>query len=221
MKNQAGEFESAVHAKLDDLMAKLPGVVADEIRDKVEINGAVAVTGDDVRKMLGDFKDTLFERLDQHRGDANATAPASSASSAPPLCFQHFYWAKDHKFHHVPEGFRLPRDCVKAVFNLWHCGNLVERIVPYKSLIPSDMSDDADEVALSKLRHVMEKIETIAVEKEFVATWPNVKAMEPEERDELFRKCYEELYTGNRSQRIGALSFMSSPAATSTRMSPR
>ena len=70
------------------------------------------------------------------------------------------------------------------------------------------MNGDADEIALPKLHHVMEKIETIAVEKEFVERWPNVKAMEPEERDDLFQKCYEELYKGNRSQRIGALSFM-------------
>ena len=208
MQIKAGEFESSVHEKLDDLMAKLPTIIADEIRSKIEVNGAVAVTNDDVKKMLSDFNDTLFKRLDQHREDASATAPTSSASSAPPLSFQTFHWAKDGKFHHVREGFRLPRDCVKAVFNLWHCGNLVERIVPYKSLIPGDMIDDADEVALSKLRHVMEKIETIAVEKEFVVTWPNVKAMEPVERDELFRKCYEELYKGNSSKRIGELSYL-------------
>jgi hypothetical protein len=44
--------------------------------------------------------------------------------------------------------------------------------------------------------------------KEFVVTWPNVKAMEPVERDELFRKCYEELYKGNSSKRIGELSYL-------------
>jgi hypothetical protein len=70
------------------------------------------------------------------------------------------------------------------------------------------MSTDSDKVALPKLTVVMKKIETIAVEKEFVGSWPNVAAMEPEERDDLFRECYEELYKGSRSQRIGELSFM-------------
>jgi hypothetical protein len=40
------------------------------------------------------------------------------------------------------------------------------------------MNGDADEVALSKLRHVMDKIETIAVEN--VERLPNVTAMEAE-----------------------------------------
>jgi hypothetical protein len=55
------------------------------------------------------------------------------------------------------------------------------------------MSTAADKSALSKLAVVMRKLETIAVEKEFVESWPNVAAMEPEARDELFRKCFEEL----------------------------
>ena len=70
------------------------------------------------------------------------------------------------------------------------------------------MSTAADKSALPKLAVVMRKLETIAVEKEFVASWPNVEAMEPEARDELFRKCFEELYKGSRSKRVGELSFM-------------
>jgi len=203
MQRQVGEFQSSVHAKFDDMMETLPVSIANEIRSKVEINGAVAVTSDDVRKMLGDFKDTLFERLEQQGG---ATSPASSASSAPLPPFETFLWGG--RLHHCPEGFRLPRDSVKACFNLWHCGNPVKRIGPYKCFQGYDMSTDSDKVALPKLTVVMKKIETIAVEKEFVGSWPNVAAMEPEERDDLFRECYEELYKGSRSQRIGELSFM-------------
>ena len=204
IRREAVEFQSSVRTRLDNMMEILPRTIADEVRSKVEINGAVAVTSDDVRKMLGEFKDNILERLDQHRG--GTTPPAPSVPSVPLQPFKTFYWGG--QLHYCERGFRLPRDSVKACFNLWYCGNPVRQVAPYKHFKGCCMSTAADKSALPKLAVVMRKLETIAVEKEFVASWPNVEAMEPEARDELFRKCFEELYKGSRSKRVGELSFM-------------
>ncbi len=70
------------------------------------------------------------------------------------------------------------------------------------------MSYPADQVALPKLAVVMRKLATIAVECQFVEHWPDVAEMDVIARDELFGKCFEELYKDTSCRRIGELSYL-------------
>jgi hypothetical protein len=204
LRDEFGKERENHKKQIDDLMNTLPSVIVNGVLANCEVNGAVAVTSSSMQQMFASLREQMSEQLSEEMTRHLGETPPSPSSTAEP--FKTFYW--NGRYHPCTENFRLPRDSVKALFNLWYCGNQLEHIAPYRRFKAYDMSFPADQVALPKLAVVMRKLAAIAVECQFVEQWPDVAAMDVVARDELFGKCFEELYKDTSCRRIGQLSYL-------------
>jgi hypothetical protein len=96
---------------------------------------------------------------------------------------------------YVPEYFVFPTTDVKTMWNLWHYGNLSERIRPYKLLNTdghrADLKEKKQKVNLYRANVVMSKLLQIAVNLNLLGENDSIESLPRERADEIYYKSYD------------------------------
>jgi hypothetical protein len=144
-------------------VAALQDTIPDRVKDKIlehfVINGAVPLTHEEVRRMLGDMRDQMIDALREQRGQPNANAMVEAGSNAEgggTIQADGFKtWVWNGMFHPVPHTFRFPKCTVKQLWDLYWVGQPFQQIAPYCCLRPSDMPTVQCKGLLSKARNMI------------------------------------------------------------------
>ena len=136
----------------DMLRNQLPSEICKRIAERFEINGAIAVTQDNVRDIFGCLinqadgpiqrilqgQQALMQRTESMIG---SSAPPQTSSTTPGFATPRtahdgiiHMWPLSSEFHRVPSGFRWPSDSAFAMWDLWFCGNPSLEVGPYRRI---------------------------------------------------------------------------------------
>ena len=202
--------------ELNKQSIKLPKLVSTEILKKFSINGAVPVTQDDLNKIVNEIVTQLSDKISNNsnsdsKSNSNHTENKDSNDNITP--FKFWMWGLDGKqqsFHMVWKGWKLPKCSLKDMFNLWHHGNIHDKIQPYKLLRWNDLVDKAQVQQFSKINKVFQSIESIARLNNLFPQDKSIGSLTIEETSLLFDKAFvilmEQIQPGSttsNSYRIG------------------
>jgi len=196
-------------AELIKQCAQLPNQLTTTMLAKFTIHGALPVTADDLRDMMGQLSAQLRSEFQQLASTAAArplTDPSSSSSSSPLIDSddadpRFTTWTWKGRLHPVPENWLFPSTDVKATWNLWHFGHVGDRIRPLRCLKKHDLNGTSVQTTLwSKTRGVMEEIALVMVEMDMAHTTAEVRRWQPGESaaafDEAIVRLFEKLKEG-------------------------
>ncbi|KAJ1411203.1 hypothetical protein B484DRAFT_468328 [Ochromonadaceae sp. CCMP2298] len=133
----------------------------------------------DVERLIRENNTTLLDSIMAITGRTGVPlAPAASAADTPQseVVWLTFYWGG--KFgRYVPEDFTFPRCDVPTLWNVWHHGNRLFRIQPYKKLTHNyydDLKTRKEQVNLTKAKLLMWRLEEIGIEHGFMEATTNI-----------------------------------------------
>ena len=197
---------SEVHKSILISLEQQPEKVANKIRERFEINGAVAISREDVRSCIcevlrmdagpmADIRDALRKLQKSQEGNAQiATVPSTAEDTAVvsahnPACI-HTWLHSDH-LHMVPEEFIFPSFYVSTMWQLWLFCDSVHKICPYRCISTThDLTTQHSKVNFSRCKKVMNKLVEFAVVKGMITS---VKDITKENEQEIFEFGYNEL----------------------------
>jgi hypothetical protein len=131
----------ALRAELRSQCAGLPSSVVNMLLSKCSVNGAIPVTLDDLKALLSNAVNQMrLELRDTLPHAAAARASGQPVQAGSDARFQVWQWGG--QLHPVPEGWRLPRTDVMAVWRLWYFGSVADRIAPLRTLRKWDLRRD-------------------------------------------------------------------------------
>ena len=162
-------------------LKKLPMQVVDEVMKNLDINGAVAITQEQMLRNLDDLRKALLQEIRQAHVSTKVNATVASE-----CVFKKFTWGG--RFHMVPEGFSYPKGRVDMIWNLWWNGIPCDGICPLRKLKSFDLVKSVDITNFSKSKKIIHKI----VEHSGVSN-ETIVGMSDVERRELFEKAYVSL----------------------------
>jgi hypothetical protein len=121
------------------------------ILENFEVNGTVPITQSQIADMFNSFQQNVLTMIQNNNNNnqQQQTEPATSAFSS---------WTWGGRIHPVPADFVLPKCNLKAIWDLWWCGNPAKQYAPYSRLKGFDLCNKKDRVNLSKLSMVMKAL---------------------------------------------------------------
>lgn len=186
------------------MSTELPNKVAQLVLNQCEVNGAVALTKDDLSHMMKDWMATLTNEIQSVNHVPVNINEQDSTSSSRPAAFN--TWAWGGKIHLVPKGWKIPRLNCKEMWFLWHFGHLADKIAPFQTLSQSDMSSPLEQMQLTRTRKVMQKL--VKLSKPFLEEGKRFRDVSREEHSVLFDKAFSKLVSvlKRTSTRVGDVS---------------
>jgi hypothetical protein len=174
--------------------AELPSQLGDMLLSKFSIHGAIPVTVENLTMIVNNA-------VSQMQSSLREVLPNSAASSAAPSHdlmdsasnprFQ--IWAWGGKLHMVPEGWQFPSTDIKATWNLWHFGHILDRIRPLRQLKKADLAGASQVSAWSKTNGVMKAIAQVMVEMKLVESLENITKLSEIDSSDAFDRAIVEL----------------------------
>lgn len=184
--------------RLTQRMAELPHLVKADILRDVRIEGVQPVQRSEW-EMLERRLDTITEAVQAIlAGRAGTAATSAGASSSASVSRQNDdsqfqMWCWGGTFHPVPEGFKLPRTCIKDFWIMWHHGNPGEKIGRLKQLTNTDLSYGPDICQISRCRKLMKEIESVAREKSYLGATTTVESLSAAESGRVCDKALADI----------------------------
>jgi hypothetical protein len=153
-----------------------------------------------------EFKETFIS-------NSSINPSVSSVNPTSPPQFEFFTWGlpgKQAKLHMVPQGWILPTTNISNIWNLWWFGHLEDKIQPYRFLKADDLANSAQISQFSKLKKVMNSIDLIAHDKQYIEQGKLFSELNKEQCNEIFKQAFGELtkqlYPTETNTRSGELS---------------
>jgi hypothetical protein len=214
-------FELSVKRKIEevemtimDKLMSLPSKLTDTMRSNFNIEGAIAVTRQDMVTMFNEMRNEIRDSIADRNANNlnNLVVPQTNPMEAPQQLFLMYHWGG--RLHMSPQSFRFPATVsTKSIWDLWHFGNIEQRIQPYRHLRGSwDLNEKNDRTALSKAKKVMDCIEHIARAKELYALTEVIGNCSKLRSDHAFQESFVQLMNNlNRNlvnQRISENSYV-------------
>ena len=172
--------EDSIESLVNVSLKKIPVQVVEEVMKNLEINGAVAVTHEQMLQGLDDLRKTLLQEVRLH------VPTGVNCGATSEHVIKTFTWGG--RFHMVPEGFLYPKGRVDVIWDLWWNGIPCDGIGPLRKLKSFDLVKSVDTTNFSKSKKIIQKI----VEHSGV---PNdaIIGMSDTERRVLYEKGYVSL----------------------------
>ncbi len=200
LRNKLTHLEEEVNA----LPVKTAQVVDAELRKEFVINGVAPLTAAMVDEKLAKLQTIVLDSqqsLIAAIGKSNT--PTSSVSSQQDATHEWsaFNWNDGLLCHFVPKGFRLPSNLsLRLAWDLWYCGqknyNGVQgqNIRPYRLLSRKFDICSEDDVQYTRIKCCIQQLEEMSGQQHLISDHQNIcshiSSLSADERDELFRKCY-------------------------------
>jgi len=186
LKQIVTEQQEATRALMESVRTELPEAVADIIRQRFHIEGAIAVTVDDVTRIVSE---QLQAHLTKHLEPLTSRHSTAEQQSAVQQLQQHnreaYCWGG--RLHPVPQGWIFGSFNARLLWNLWWDGE--SQCAPYRHLHTYDLSDKKSRTLFIKAGRVMNRL-LLAAGK----TSAEVAKMGcTSERDDLFDAAYKHL----------------------------
>jgi hypothetical protein len=212
MAERMAKLEQVIHEIRDEIPVKTCNL----LRERFEIEGAVAVTVEDVQKVVFENNKIILDKLNEI-----VAAKPAAASTTPPHSeveqgfnrtphvggFTPHFWGG--QFRMVPEGFRWPTGCpAKTMWDLWWFGHHGENIPPYRYMKEhlGDLVSKGDNQRFSRTQKVINMIVQCAKEKGCLPAEAEVRNLSREASENVFSKGFEglmeKLYGGKTKKRL-------------------
>ena len=207
------EYIMINEAKMTDLLTNgLPRQLCEQINRRFEINGAIAVTADNVREIFNELinqpggilqqilegQEKIMEN--QHSSNSNSNHQNEGSTKATATGQQEHkegyngvlhMWPRSDAFHKVPANFKWPSDTVFAMWELWFCGNPSIQVGPYKEINPKiDLPKLKCKTNRAKTGRVVNSLVDIAIANGFITKKRDVNHMNAHH---IFDLTYPEL----------------------------
>jgi hypothetical protein len=171
---------------------------------KFSINGAIPITMSDLNTMIDKIMQEIKSNNKNNTTNTNNTSDSSNNNDS-----NFITWSWGGRFHMVPEGFTLPNNNIRDIFNLWYYGNINLKIQPYRFLRSTDLINHAQSVLLTRINKVMNELESIA--KDIAADGIRISDITDRERvnvlfEQSFHVLMERIDRADSNHRIGDLS---------------
>ena len=143
--------------KLDtDMSQTLPNNLKTMLMNNFSISGVAPISREDLQNCIHELEERLIQRTTSSSSSSSSSSLPSASSSNE--VFDTYYWKG--RFHHVPQGFKIPDGSVKTLWNLYHFGDKTNRIAPYKNIIPKfDFEDPKERKKFSTLKVILEEVD--------------------------------------------------------------
>ncbi len=163
LQDQVAALKEAGRIERDELVARVnavPGRVVDAILANISIGGAHPVTRDDLSALSASIVSQVLGAI-----DIRSSAISANVADTPPAVVtsegsRFTTWMWEGRMHPVPQGWKLPRPCVKTFFLLWYLGNIDQKVGPLRSLCRFDVSP-ADWVEVCRARSLFRHLERV------------------------------------------------------------
>jgi hypothetical protein len=175
----------------------LPQILTNTMVNKFSINGATPVTMDDMDRIMNTMIEKITAKLSPSRHlstDIGAAADPESLNGCTQ--FQFWMWGtdgKEMKLHMVPKGWKLPTMNIKDIWNMWWYGHYQDKIQPYRFLKWYDLINNAQVTQLSKTKRVMNAIEEIARDRQYIEAGKSILDLQGEANNQLFDAAFTDL----------------------------
>jgi hypothetical protein len=181
---------------------QLPSLLTNTLMNKFEINGAIPVTREDIHRMMETISQQIqsIGTIGSNITNTNNNTESNSNNST------YNTWSWGGRLHMVPEGFKLPNNNIRDIFNLWHFGNIDAKIQPYRFLKWHDLINNPQGILLSKMNKVMNELESIIRSNQLVDE--ECKIGEIKERElvnGIFDQAYSILMGGIRPESLTSM----------------
>ena len=158
---------------------QLPDVLTTTMLQRFSVNGAIPVTLDDMKTMIGQVVAQMRAEMNSASTAVTAalssSSPTSSSSSDVSDDPRFRVWMWKGRMHPVPQGWQFPSTDVKATWNLWHFGHVHDQIRPLRHLVTADLDGTAKQRTLwSKAHGVMTALAQTMVDMEMAHTVDDV-----------------------------------------------
>jgi NACalpha-BTF3-like transcription factor len=163
-----------LQADLERRFTELPNELTNMVLSKFSINGAIPVTMDDLKRLLGNAVKEMRAEVRQALPDrARASAALELVElSATDSRFKTWTWGG--RMHPVPQDWQFPSTDVKATWNMWHFGHVHDGVRPLRDLKQFDLTTKAQVVKWSKCTRVMKAVAQVMVEMKVVESVKDV-----------------------------------------------
>lgn len=190
---------------LEDLATRLPTNLESRLLNRFQINGAVPLTLEDLRRNQDEMMNRVIELLDLRLGAVQyrrQEAEEIQELEAPEVNDGEYQvWNYGGTFHRVPEDFVFVNSSAKSTWDLWHFGDIRRRICPFRRLRQSDLPRVTDWKKLIKARRIMRAIESRAI---IENVWPSnvtIQSLGMPFANQIFQDGYDKLLTNIEEQR--------------------
>jgi len=146
-----------VHTRIDEVEIKMdaiPEKVKLSILENFHINGTVPITQSQIADMFNSFQHNVLTMIQNNNNNNNNNQQHQIESG--PSTFSSWTWGG--RIHPVPADFELPKCNLKAIWDLWWCGNPAKQYAPYSRLKGFDLYNKKDRVNLSKVSMVIKAL---------------------------------------------------------------
>lgn len=190
-----------IRTTIEENNEKLPTILTNTMMSKFSINGAIPITMSDLNTMI----DKIMQEIKSNNKNNNTNSVDSNTNSSSNF----ITWSWGGRFHMVPEGFTLPNNNIRDIFNLWYFGNMNLKIQPYRFLKSIDLINNAQCILLSRINKVMNELESIV--KDIAADDIRISDITDRERvnvlfEQSFHVLMERINRADSNHRIGDLS---------------
>jgi hypothetical protein len=173
---------------MEFMSEELPNKVVQEVLNHCAVQGAVAITKDDLTNALKGLMATITEKIQSGRATNAMTLESDSIPSSRSASKPSFNtWCWGGQWHLVPQGWKIPRVNCKEMWFLWHFGHLFDKIAPFQTLHPDDMLDRKERMQLSRTKQVMKQLEELSSQ---FRDGKDLKSLSREEHSSLFDKSF-------------------------------
>jgi len=157
----------------------LPQRLCNILLERFQIDGATAVTMDNIRSMFAEHSSNHNQERQEQLQDilrhitnlqntqhsaATSIPPPPVQRSSPEFGGEVHMWPGGEGFHRVPVDFRWPSDCTFAIWDLWFHGNPHLKIGPYRFIDPAhDLRQKKCKTNRAKCVRVIKALTNIAM----------------------------------------------------------
>ena len=165
LQEQVAALQEAGRIERTELVARVnavPGRVVDAILANISIGGAHPVTRDDLTALSASIVSQVLGAIDVR----NSATAVNVTDEPPPVTTtaseanRFSTWMWEGRMQPVPQGWKLPRPCVKTFFLLWYSGNVDQKVGPLRSLCRFDVSP-SDWVEGCRARSLFRHLESV------------------------------------------------------------
>lgn len=186
LKQIVAEQQETTRALLENIRSDLPKAVVELVLQRINVEGAVAVTVDDVTRIVSE---QLQMHLTTHLAPLSATIQqgTSEQQNTAQQLQQHnrpaYTWGG--RLHPVPQGWKFGSFNARLLWTLWWDGE--SQCIPYRHLHTYDLCDKKSKTTFIKAGRVMSRLLLLVNKTEAEVVNMGCSA----ERDKLFSTAYK------------------------------
>lgn len=200
LQKKMAEQQEMLLSTLSDKINTMPSIVANHLRDNLEINGVVQVTSSDVMRIVATMEATLLRAIAGGQGAAVGAVIGEPVISPVRSSFFESTWRlykwRDGSEQYYPDTFKFPKCSVSALWDLWHFGKTGTNDAPYRKLLATHIQCGTEKEVgtqktyLSKAKTVIGSLVDTAMESGDYARKVDIFDLSYEKSRELFNKCF-------------------------------